>query len=171
MRLLGFFGHRHAWTTAFTVWLEPKNAEPEIVYQSFDWFDEPTYVYNSATMNPAPAPDKGFDGGHTGLLNAKAGDRLHFNCHIEYTEERAIQENSRSNQRKTGRCVSRTKPSLRRCAFFSANHWATWVPSSNLDRLLTLQSATSGRLHVRFRRPAPPSCVPCVRYPPALAQG
>jgi len=93
-RVLGLFGHRHAWTTAFTAWVESAGKEPQIVYQSFDWFDEPTYTYNSEAKNPDPNITSKTDGGHNGMLMLEAGDSLHFNCHIEYTDERAAQENS-----------------------------------------------------------------------------
>jgi hypothetical protein len=93
-RVLGLFGHRHAWTTAFTAWIESAGKEPQILYQSLDWFDEPTYTYNSEVKNPAVAPEKRTDGAASGVVMLNAGDSLHFNCHIEYTDERAIQENS-----------------------------------------------------------------------------
>ena len=94
VRILSLFGHRHAWTTNFTAWVERSGKEPEIVYQSFDWFDEPTYQYNSQVKNPVPAPDKRGDGGSSGVLTLTAGDKLHFNCHIEYTDARAAEVNS-----------------------------------------------------------------------------
>jgi hypothetical protein len=94
MRIVGLFGHRHAWTTNFTAWVERDGKEPEIVYQSFDWFDEPTYGYNSQVKNPVPAPQARSDGASSGILKLNAGDRLHFNCHIEYTDEQAKKENS-----------------------------------------------------------------------------
>ncbi|MDH5673323.1 MAG: hypothetical protein OEZ06_14310 [Myxococcales bacterium] len=93
-RILALFGHRHAWTTNFTAWVERPGAQPEIVYQSFDWFDEPTYTYNSQVQNNPPNPEGRIDGAHSGILNLDVGDELHFNCHIEYTQERAVQENS-----------------------------------------------------------------------------
>ena len=93
-RILGLFGHRHAWTTTFTAWVERAGQEPEIVYQSFDWFDEPTFTYNSQVQNPLPSPDLRLDGAYSGILMLDPGDRLHFNCHIEYTDERAAAENS-----------------------------------------------------------------------------
>ena len=91
-RLLTLFGHRHAWTTNFSAWLEVAGKEPEILYQSFYWLDEPTYRYDSLTQNPAPAPDKVTDGGMSGFKTLNPGEKLHYNCHIEYTEERAAQE-------------------------------------------------------------------------------
>ena len=94
VRVLSLFGHRHAWTTNFTAWVERQGKQPEIVYQSFDWFDEPTYQYNSQVMNPVPAFRDRTDGGFSGILQLQQGDELHFNCHIEYTAERAAEENS-----------------------------------------------------------------------------
>lgn len=94
MRVLGLFGHRHAWTTNFSAWVERPNQDPEVIYQSFDWFDEPTYTYNSQVKNPKPDWQKRVDGGHSGILMLNAGDKLHFNCHIEYTTARAKEENS-----------------------------------------------------------------------------
>jgi hypothetical protein len=95
VRVLGLFGHRHAWTTVFTAWVERASApQPEIVYQSYDWFDEPSFNYNSQVQNPVPAPMAKTDGGHSGILMLEPGDKLHFNCHIEYTDARAKSENS-----------------------------------------------------------------------------
>jgi hypothetical protein len=93
-RILGLFGHRHSWTTNFSSWVERAGKEPEIIYQSFDWFDEPTFQYNSQVKNAVPNKATSLDGGFTGILNLVAGDTLHFNCHIEYTDARAMQTNS-----------------------------------------------------------------------------
>jgi hypothetical protein len=95
IRILTLFGHRHAWTSNFVAWVD-KGGTQEIVYQSFDWFDQPTYRYDSQTMNPAPAPEMLTDGGHTGVLTINPGEQLHFNCHITFTEERAQAEKAPS---------------------------------------------------------------------------
>lgn len=94
-RLVTIFGHRHAWTTNFSGWIANKGMN-QIFYQSYNWLDEPTYRYDSQTMNPVPAPDKRTDGAASGLLKVPAGSTLHFNCHIEYTEERAKSEGAPS---------------------------------------------------------------------------
>ena len=88
IRVVALFGHRHAWTTNFSVWIED-GGQQEIIYQSFDWFDQPTYRYDSTAQNPPPQPDLRIDGGRSGLLILTPGQELHFNCHIEYTAERA----------------------------------------------------------------------------------
>lgn len=89
-RALQFFGHRHAWTPNFSSWVERGGTgAPEIVYQSFDWYDVPTYRYDSVVKNPAPDAATRNDGGHSGVLTLAPGDELHFNCHVEFTDERA----------------------------------------------------------------------------------
>ncbi len=92
IRLITVFGHRHAWTTNFSSWVEKPGGELDIIYQSYDWFDEPTYRYDSMTQNPVPAPAMRTDGATSGIRMLNPGEKLHFNCHIEFTEERAAAE-------------------------------------------------------------------------------
>jgi hypothetical protein len=92
VRLVEAFGHRHAWTTNFSAWVENTDGKLDIVYQSFEWLDEPTYRYDSVTKNPVPAPDARMDGASSGIRTLMPGQKLHFNCHIEYTQERATSE-------------------------------------------------------------------------------
>ena len=89
IRLVSVFGHRHAWTTNFTAWVEKQGGMTDIVYQSFDWFDEPTYRYDSQTQNPPPSPDTRTDGATSGVRTLMPGEKFHFNCHVEYTDARA----------------------------------------------------------------------------------
>jgi len=90
IRLTRAFGHRHFWTTSFTSWIERAGSSvPEIVYQSFDWHNMPSYRYDSLAQNPAPNPAALTDGAASGIVTLNPGDKLHFNCHIEYTDERA----------------------------------------------------------------------------------
>ncbi|HKU40417.1 MAG TPA: hypothetical protein VJR89_19785 [Polyangiales bacterium] len=90
VRLLEAFGHRHAWTTNFSAWVENADGKTDIVYQSFQWLDEPTYRYDSLTKNPPPAPEMRADGASSGVRMLMPGQKLHFNCHIEFTPERAV---------------------------------------------------------------------------------
>ena len=92
IRLVEAFGHRHAWTSNFSAWIQKPDGSSSIIYQSFDWLDEPTYRYDSVTQNPVPASDKRSDGGASGVVMLAAGEKLHFNCHIEFTDERAAAE-------------------------------------------------------------------------------
>jgi hypothetical protein len=92
VRLVEAFGHRHAWTTNFSAWVENSDGATDILYQSFQWLDEPTYRYDTVTQNPTPAPDNRADGASSGIRMLMPGQKLHFNCHIEFTPERAATE-------------------------------------------------------------------------------
>jgi hypothetical protein len=94
VRIVRFFGHRHVWTPNFSGWVERKGGKIEMIYQSFDWLDMPSYRYDSVAKNSAPNFDQRIDGATTGILTLEAGDKLHFNCHIEYTDARATEENA-----------------------------------------------------------------------------
>lgn len=97
-RLVEAFGHRHAWTTNFSAWVEMPDGSTEIVYQSFDWLEEPTYRYDSLTQNPKPNPEARTDGAISGVKMMMPGQKLHFNCHIEFTNERAASEGAPTPQ-------------------------------------------------------------------------
>ena len=86
-QVLSLWGHRHAWTTRFHAWVVRTDGSEELVYDSHDWNDMPTFSYNSVAKNPEPG--KGFDGASTGPLVLHPGDEMHFNCHVETTKERA----------------------------------------------------------------------------------
>jgi hypothetical protein len=96
VRVVRFFGHRHVWAPNFSAWVERKDGKTEMVYQSFDWMDMPTYRYDSIVKNPLSDADRRVDGAASGILQLNAGDKLHFNCHIEYTEARAQEEGAPS---------------------------------------------------------------------------
>lgn len=85
--VLSLWGHRHAWTTRFHAWVVRMDGSQELIYDSNDWFDMPTFSYNSAAQNPEPG--KGMDGASSGPLILQPGDELHFSCHVETTQARA----------------------------------------------------------------------------------
>jgi hypothetical protein len=89
-QVLSIYGHRHAWTTRFHAWVvRSGSTTEELVYDSNDWYDVPTYAYNSSTTNPPPG--NGRDGATSGPLILESGDSLHYNCHVETTRERAAE--------------------------------------------------------------------------------
>jgi hypothetical protein len=95
IRLVSAFGHRHFWTTSFSSWIERANdPSPEVVYQSFDWANMPSYRYDDLHRNPAADVTKHADGAASGIITLQPGDKLHFNCHIEYTDARAATDSS-----------------------------------------------------------------------------
>jgi len=86
--VLSMIGHRHGWTPRFHAWLvRAGSTEEELIYDSYDWGDMPTFSYNSRVMNPAPG--EGVDGASSGPLVLQPGDTIHFNCHVDTTRERA----------------------------------------------------------------------------------
>jgi hypothetical protein len=89
LRLIRVFGHRHFWTPNFSTWIQRAGGETELIYQSYDWADMPTYRYDSVAQNPALNPDARTDGAVSGVINLKAGDQLHFNCHVTFTDAHA----------------------------------------------------------------------------------
>jgi hypothetical protein len=90
IRIVRAFGHRHFWDTNFSSWIERSTGgAPEVIYQSFDWNNMPTYAYNGEVKNPTPNPSTHTDGAASGITILKPGDKLHFNCHIEYTDPHA----------------------------------------------------------------------------------
>jgi hypothetical protein len=94
VRLIRVFGHRHFWTSNFSAWVERATGETELLYQSYDWADMPTYRYDSVVENPPLNPEGRTDGAVSGVTMLRAGDQLHFNCHVEFTDERALSDPS-----------------------------------------------------------------------------
>ena len=93
-QLYYMFGHRHAWTTRFYATLAragTSEADAELVYDSYDWFDMPTFSFNTRTQNPALNPSARVDGAKSGPITLQAGDVIHFYCRAETTKERADQ--------------------------------------------------------------------------------
>jgi hypothetical protein len=76
-RILSLFGHRHAATERFAVWLED-----ELIYDSWDWVESRVFNYDSITENPAPNPEGGTDGAASGILEVQDGDLVRVECHV-----------------------------------------------------------------------------------------
>lgn len=84
-RILSLFGHRHAATERFAVWLND-----DLIYDSWDWVESVVFNYDSITMNPPPAPEMKTDGAVSGPLPIKAGDRVKVQCDINNTTDRTL---------------------------------------------------------------------------------
>ncbi len=76
-RIIQLFGHRHASTYRFAAWLNDG-----LIYDSWDWRESVTYNFDSLTKNPAVNTAAMMDGGHSGMLTVKNGDRLKYTCFI-----------------------------------------------------------------------------------------
>ena len=91
VRLMRIFGHRNLWTRNFSAWVERSGGDIQEIYQSFRWFDVPTFRFDSLSRNPMPNASRAIDGAASGVVELHAGDRLHFNCHVQFTDERAAE--------------------------------------------------------------------------------
>jgi hypothetical protein len=80
-RIVALIGHRHANTDRFGIWIE-RGSEKIDAYESFDYTDMPSYQYDSISTNPTPDVANKVDGAHSGMLELKQGDQLHFVCDI-----------------------------------------------------------------------------------------
>lgn len=94
LRLIRVFGHRHFWTTNFSAWIKRESGTTDLIYQSYNWEDMPTFRYDSVVTNPPVDPMGKVDGAVSGVVTLQPGDELHFNCHIEFTDERATQDSA-----------------------------------------------------------------------------
>jgi hypothetical protein len=102
-RLLRVFGHRHFWTPNFSTWIQrAAGGDPEPIYQSYDWFDQPTYRYDSVVKNPALNPAAKADGAVSGDVMLHPGDKMHFNCHVVFTDARAATDMHAPSPEKIG---------------------------------------------------------------------
>ena len=73
-QVLSMVAHRHAWTTRLHAWVvRAGSTQEELVYDSNDWSDMPTFSYNSRVMNPPPG--QGMDGATSGPLVLEPGER------------------------------------------------------------------------------------------------
>ena len=84
-RIIQLFGHRHAWTPRFAVWLND-----DLIYDSWNWEESITFNYDSLTTNPEINTEAQVDGAVSGSLEYKSGDTLKFSCFVENDSNQTI---------------------------------------------------------------------------------
>jgi hypothetical protein len=84
-RIIQMYGHRHAWTPRFAVWLRE-----ELIYDSWSWQDSITFNYDSISKNPPINTANKTDGAVSGVVEFKAGDPLKFTCFIENESDNTL---------------------------------------------------------------------------------
>ena len=84
-RIIQMYGHRHAWTPRFAVWLRD-----ELIYDSWSWQDSVTFNYDSISENPPIMTENKIDGAVSGIVEFKAGDPLKFTCFIENDSDNTL---------------------------------------------------------------------------------
>jgi hypothetical protein len=81
-RVRSLFGHRHMYTDRFAVWINE-----DLIYDSWDWKESVTFLYDSITMNPPINTEGKTDGAVSGVVNIKAGDTLRYSCFVNNTSD------------------------------------------------------------------------------------
>jgi hypothetical protein len=96
--IIDIYGHFHAHTTRFSAW-RTRGEERLDFYEVYDWHDTPTFQYDRVTENPTPDPELLRAGGHSGVLDLKAGDVIEWECEVDNTSEVTLRY---SNELETG---------------------------------------------------------------------
>lgn len=86
-RMLWAFGRRYANTLSFSVW-RSRGSQKDLVYQGYDWADVLTLEYSSTVTNPMPSAQQ--EGGWSGILDMRAGDKFLFECHVVNTSSATL---------------------------------------------------------------------------------
>jgi hypothetical protein len=81
--MLWLYGHRHANNVRFNV-VRIRGAQRDVIYDSYHWEEPLLLEYNTRTVNRAPDPDpsRKIEGGWSGVLDLRAGDRIEWFCDI-----------------------------------------------------------------------------------------
>jgi hypothetical protein len=70
------------YTERFAVWINT-----DLIYDSWDWRESVTFMYDSITQNPPINTEGKTDGAVSGLVNVKAGDTLKYSCFVNNTSD------------------------------------------------------------------------------------
>jgi hypothetical protein len=54
----------------------------DVIYDSYHWEEPLLLEYNSRTQNPAPDPARKVEGGWSGILDLRTGDKIEWFCDI-----------------------------------------------------------------------------------------
>ena len=82
VRVVTLFGHAHTHNTRFAVWHDKIDMTSELVYDSYDGAEAPTFFYNTVVQNPAPNPEMLVTGAKSGQLLLRPGEQLRYACDI-----------------------------------------------------------------------------------------
>jgi hypothetical protein len=81
-RVVSLFGHAHSHNKRFVVNYDKADGTSEVIYDSYDGAEAPTYVYNSLVQIPVADPVARRSGGRSGLLTLAPGEQLSFHCDV-----------------------------------------------------------------------------------------
>jgi hypothetical protein len=88
-RLLWLYGHRHANNVRFNV-VRVRGAQRDVIYDAYHWEEPLLLEYNSLVQNPAPDAARKVEGGWSGVLDLKAGDRIEWFCDVVNTQNSVL---------------------------------------------------------------------------------
>jgi hypothetical protein len=82
VRIVELFGHAHWHNQRFVVYRDKTDGTSEVVYDSYDGAEAPSYMYNSIIQNPVPDPVNRHSGAASGDFWLAPGEKMHFDCDI-----------------------------------------------------------------------------------------
>ncbi|HMI92668.1 MAG TPA: hypothetical protein VK509_14935, partial [Polyangiales bacterium] len=88
-RLLWFYGHRHANNVRFSAW-RVRGGQRDLFYEGLHWEETLLLDFSSDVKNPVPDRAKGIEGGWSGVLDLKPGDKLEWECHVVNKQTTAL---------------------------------------------------------------------------------
>ena len=80
-RMLWMYGHRHANNVRFSAW-RVRGTQKDLIYQGYNWEETLQLEYSSTVKNAVPDTAPGVEGGWSGILDVKTGDRFEWECHV-----------------------------------------------------------------------------------------
>jgi len=85
-RMLWFYGHRHANNKRFSAW-RVRGTQRDLFYEGIHWEETLLLEYTSLITNPVANYEMGVEGGWSGILDLKPGDKLEWECHVVNQQE------------------------------------------------------------------------------------
>jgi hypothetical protein len=86
-RIVTLFRHAHTHNERFVVYHDKTDGSSEVIYDSYDGAEAPTYMYNSLVENPVADPESRLSGGKSGILALNPGEQLRFECDVNNTTD------------------------------------------------------------------------------------
>jgi hypothetical protein len=92
LNIITLVGHAHAHTTQISTYIQRAgSSDKQLIYRTYDWHEPGFINYNSVTINDAPDPVAKTMGGISGILVAKPGDQLWWECEVNNTTDIVLQ--------------------------------------------------------------------------------
>ncbi len=80
-RMLWMYGHRHANNVRFSAW-RVRGTQRDLIYQGYNWEETLVLEYASNVTNPVADTGPNVEGGWSGILDIKTGDKFEWECHV-----------------------------------------------------------------------------------------